>query len=247
MADNSIVLILFTVACHWSWNSSGRESAIYQKGCGSSVSTRSSKWLPCGHAGKNLNCVVPKISIPNPQRFAEMSDEAKLNRNFLRVGGRGRGGGLSRTQKPLWGGYGYFLEQHIVTLYFKSDFCFSSHNKTICLFMFEKTKFSYMQLAPCSCLLDFKPPDVFKKEVLRTLALTFKHLHDLLGEPETWNNIPHHQIWIYPSIWCREWLLYLHEPNQWRYNLCNSTSRTYWWHHWCEQKRTGRVDHSFNF
>lgn len=78
MADNCIVLILFTVACHWSWNSSSRESAIYQKGCGSTVSTRSSKRLPCGHAGKNLNCVVPKISIRNPQRFAEISDKERV-------------------------------------------------------------------------------------------------------------------------------------------------------------------------
>lgn len=71
-------------------------------------------------------------------------------------------------------------------------------------------------------------------------ATDHKHLN-LSGEPETWNSVPHYQVWIYPSVWCREWVLHLHEPNQWRYNLCDSTSWTNWWHYWCKQKRTGRV------
>jgi len=34
---------------------------------------------------------------------------------------------------------------------------------------------------------------------LATTLTVSKHF-DLKGEPETWNSVPYHQVWIYPSV-----------------------------------------------
>ena len=89
--------------------------------------------------------------------------------------------------------------------------------------------------------------ECFLAQVNRARGYLSKNACGFSGQSETWHNLPYHQIWIHSFVWRGKWILHLHEPNQWWYYLCNSTSWAYRGYNWCEQKRTGMLHNIYSF
>lgn len=48
------MIFLFIAPCNWSGDTTNRKSAILQESSWGTFPSRSSEWLPCGHAGEGL-------------------------------------------------------------------------------------------------------------------------------------------------------------------------------------------------
>lgn len=69
-----------------------------------------------------------------------------------------------------------------------------------------------------------------------------KHYFDFwvyIGRSQIRCDLPDHKIWIHSPV--RHWdsHLYIHESNQWRYNLCDGTTWCLVWHNWSQSQGTG--------
>lgn len=77
-----------------------------------------------------------------------------------------------------------------------------------------------------------------------TFAQNKNNYFDLLvyvGWSKIWCHLPDYKIWIHSPVWHWDRYLYIHESNQWRYNLCDSATWCLVWHNWSQPQGTGSV------